>query len=1243
MRTKPLTYVDAVVLLGGQSRVVAGLANLAGAGLAVASAGHSVALSLFGLKDEVESLGQKAVVTLRNRIKKLNRFKRSEMLEAAHAVLVVTAFFAALDDLSTDVSAALNSASLEMTAAEQAALAGGSGSVSGLAGLADFARELIAPGAVPGLDAGWSDHGSDLRAYYEVLAGRIRDFATGTAVWDKRDETTRTRWMSALTDELPRQALARYEERLSQLAGEFPEFAFWAHRVGVQSVLERLSASRQETAELGRMVQTLAGLMQSVDRDSEASKARSDLVKSYRRQLDKPIAGALASAIPAEVTLPHLRQVYVNPSYRTLARARFLGAEGVSEPSWQSVPRRDNLWAFVLEHLITTDSAHVPLMLLGQPGAGKSVFTQMLAAELDSRDYLVVRVELRAVPFDAGIQIQIERALADLTGRTVSWPKFAEDAGDAQLVILLDGFDELLQASGVSHFDFLERVQAFQEHETDLGRAVAVLVTSRSAVANQVRYPDGTVVVRLEEFDDLQVDLWLGAWNQANSARPLPLETAVAQGELARQPLLLFLLALFHSGGGDLTPDIGRAQLYHRLFTDFTDRDVTKTSAELSDQKRRQEVRRELDLLSIVAFAMFNRGHQTVSEAELVADLTALRAAGSILSEQAGPSAALTIAERMAGRFFFRLIMQRDQTIRGQQTSLSTYEFLHASFGEFLVARWVVDELRRLAELARRAADDIYRAPVDDGLLRTLLSVAVLSNQQQRVLDFIAELLNSSPADEIRDLRTLMTTLFRCSLQAELHDRYPEYRPIPQTLPAAYAVYSANMLLVLLLVAHADKSNGQPEYDGIALAELFEGTPESNGPEEQLRRFYVFSRLWHAQLPASEWDGLLDVIRVDVMAPLESATGRAVSAGFRIVRWTRGDHQHALSARRLLPRSGPHSAAVLDGMIWLDDPAGRALREAALLGSTGYRDACTALLPYLGVLGTSRAAVRFQIGDRAADMLALLMLTSSDMPIDQRTELYRRVARSELGLTQARILLSRLRDDCRDFAPSHELAPIVDAVRSIAWTNIVAYLDIVSSHFESLKTVQLDNKPKFDSAYVRHAMNMIDITDMSLVAGSSTLGFSRSARASRKFNDLRDMSDLFALFSDADTFDPRASRLFVRLTIFDNFSIWPEIVILRDLLGLTAIADLAKLTERQMAFILPAVSPIVAIALWDAMAQRGLPVAEPKRLGDSEAVKSLRAMVPEFVPRVRLLAAEHGYRDPFPYDADLDGPAPADV
>ena len=115
---------------------------------------------------------------------------------------------------------------------------------------------------------------------------------------------------------------------------------------------------------------------------------------------------------------------------------------------------------------------------------------------------------------------------------------------------------------------------------------------------------------------------------------------------------------------------------------------------------------------------------------------------------------------------------------------LSRYEFLHTSFGEFLVARWVVNELGWLGEQARRAAGDPYLQPPDDTKLRALLSVTVLSTREGRVLEFVGDLLSAAVPAELDALRTLLLALYRTCLRPPRTDPYPQYRPVPQPEPA---------------------------------------------------------------------------------------------------------------------------------------------------------------------------------------------------------------------------------------------------------------------------------------------------------------------------------------------------------------------------------------------------------------------------------------------------------------------------
>ena len=1230
MGRKLLGYDDAVKLLGGDCKVVTALNNLTGATLIGLSVGGvPAAVGLFEVKDEIARLSQNAIKVLRRRLTGMGRFKRSELLEAAHAVLVVSAFFVALDDLDTELGTALNSASLELTKSEQAALA--SSSEPGITGLADLARELITPGRIPGLNVGVVDQGRGLIDYYAALAHKVVGFATGTSVWDERDDTTRHRWHHELVETLPKRALTRYQEQLVRLSGEFPEFAFWAHRVGIQVILDELSAAREDSTNLGVTLQAAAKLLAAATGGPDPEKVRAELISRYRDQIAKPVAGV--ATIPDEVKLPSLQELYVTPSYRMMRWATG-GIERITESGWQGVSPRADLGAMVMEHLISTEAAHVPLVLLGQPGAGKSVFSQMLAAELDPRDYLVVRVELRAVPSDAGVQEQIEAALADLTGRPIQWPELAEAAGNAQPVILLDGFDELLQASGFSHFDFLERVQAFQEREAELHRPVAVLVTSRTAVANQVRYPVGTPVARLEEFSDPQVKRWLSVWNQANPIRQLAIDNALAQGDLARQPLLLFLLALFHSGGGDLTPGISQAHLFERLFNNFVERDVAKLDAQLTEKQQQLAVQRDLDSLSMVAFAMFNRGRQSVTETDLIADLTALQPEPGGLTGQSGRAAALSVADRMAGRFFFRLFVHRDEAMRGQQAMLSTYEFLHASFGEFLVARWIVNELSRLNEQLRRAADDPYPTAPDDAKLHALLSMTAFSTREQRVLSFMEALLTEKHADELADLRILIRTLCRTSLRPRSHNPYPQYQPSTQTVPAAFAAYSANIVLLMLLIAEAEgRRTGQLSRARVPVTELYASGNRPPAQDRALDNFYAVTRLWHAQLTRSEWNSLLDVVRVHVTRPPDERTPAPIQE-YEISLWSQDDRTGTISGYEILHGTN-HAAPAADSYVILGTLVGRTLREAALLGATGYQGACTALLPYIGALDSDDGADVLQNGDLAASMLALLISTPQTIDA-KRVAHYEVLFSHRQGIGATRLLLSRLRDDINQFAPA-KLARIATAAAPYAWAHITAYLDIIAQ-------INTDRAKSHRARRGSHALDrLFDPLYMPF-----TLTLQASDTEPRGWRDWHNVTDMVGvpILDLVTVLDPNIhrpddqhlNRLFKLLGI-DATDDVIALISLRDLLGLSDVRALSKLydiptrrddSEPSWRREWPRWrnSPILQVALWTAMRQRGLPALEYPAPLDRSEVERLEAVVPNFVTQTRQLAAESGVADP---------------
>ena len=568
------------------------------------------------------------------------------------------------------------------------------------------------------------------------------------------------------------------------------------------------------------------------------------LAMAYRAALAKQITPA--GEVPAELQIPTLGEGYIDH------RIRVAEVSASSEPGreswWNEISVRDDACRFLAEEYLNSPVAlRAPLLLLGQPGSGKSVLTRMLAARLPTTDFLSVRVELRQVPAEADLQDQIEFAVRNVTGERLRWPQLVESRDGALPVVMFDGFDELLQATGVAQTNFLLRVQAFQEREADQGRPLSVIVTSRVAVIDRARIPQGTVAVRLEPFNEDQISRWLEVWEQFNAVplakrgmRPLPADIALNHRELAEQPLLLLMLALYDADTNALqyrSAELGQTELYGRLLQEFARREIRKHCDALPEADLMRAADAELVRLSVVAFAMFNRRSQWVSETDLDADLSVLLEGSGDIRRPGGLQAPLTSAQVAIGRFFF--VHESQATLDGLR--LQTYEFLHATFGEFLVARFVVQVLTDLLQPERATARSSPGGG-DAGLLRALLSFAALTARGP-VVAFLGDLLEQMEARQRADLADLLLQLHAKALDPPAESAYSGYEPLALAVPARHAAWSANLVIVAVLAA-----------GGITGAQLF---PQESDIGIAWRNRAM---MWRSLLSYDEWQGLHETI-----------------------------------------------------------------------------------------------------------------------------------------------------------------------------------------------------------------------------------------------------------------------------------------------------------------------------------------------------------------------------------------------
>jgi hypothetical protein len=571
---------------------------------------------------------------------------------------------------------------------------------------------------------------------------------------------------------------------------------------------------------------------------------RAGLAASHRAGLQRPVIES--GDIPDGLRMPTLAAAYLNPDFQVVPVES--PARIAEEGWWEQQPTRQDLQAFLLGHLTTPQAVEAPLLVLGQPGSGKSVLTRILAARLPAGDFLTIRVVLRDVPAEADLQSQIEYGVRAATGERLPWPELVADTGGALPVVLLDGFDELLQTTGVSQSDYLEQIGEFQRREAALGRPVAVVVTSRTAVADRARPVPGMVALRLEPFRSRHIEQWVQTWNQINSdyfasGRLLPLDndSLGRHPELASQPLLLLMLAIYDADGNALQRESGKlrqSELYERLLARFAAREVTKAGAALPQRTFDHQVEQELLRLSVVAFAMFNRGRQWVTEAELDTDLAALLPA-SPTGPTSGVRAPLTAADIVLGRFFF--IHQAEAT--RDATKLRSYEFLHATFGEYLIGRLISRELAALTQLADVTLPGRASQPAD-AFLHALLSFSPLTIRGTAIY-FLNELLHSLPAAHRVALGDLLLELFRASMQARRENLYADYEPAQRSVPCRHAVYAANLLLLTVLV--------RGEVLGSDMFPV----------EDVVKPWRDLALLWRSQLTSEGFTGLITTLSLE--------------------------------------------------------------------------------------------------------------------------------------------------------------------------------------------------------------------------------------------------------------------------------------------------------------------------------------------------------------------------------------------
>jgi hypothetical protein len=704
------------------------------------------ALGLLQAKDELVKLGSSLLDSITKK-KDTDFIRHQERMETAYALICYTAFFDALDhDLPDDIREGIALQSSEKEAFARHAAEDTCDSVDRVSKVDPDAEAEAPLPKIPYPHPAESPKAQEerLSALYSGMAHGFLDFVKSLSYWEELKEADKKRVATALA-KVEKDAIRFYRLQYGDLCRQSTSFSIWAnlneHQLTKKQVaqlsdtVKNLYAMSQKSIDIG--FGQLQEVVRSIPKTLEvhqATQIAEALGKHYQARIDELIVEDTYYTEEGKPSLsfPRIRDAFIPQSFKVIRKAA-KGLQLETPETWDGIQTRNDLGAFILSYLDSPYSTEAPMVILGHPGSGKSLLTKVLAATLISEQFTSVRVQLRNVDADTLISNQIQRGIEEITGENLdSWASFARQFQNCPPVVILDGYDELLQASGKVFASYLQQIQDFQARETEQGRPVRVIVTSRLTLIDKATVPEGATIIRLMEFDAERRQKWIGIWNNVNrlyfnqcEMKPFELPQEGASDNesilaLAKQPLLLLMLALYDSDGNQLKHSKGldRTVLYDNLLRRFVWREHAKEAGfpDRPQTEQDDEVDRDMQRLGVAAMGMYNRRKLHIVSEELEKDLKFFTLEREV-KEKDGRQ--MTQADMLLGSFFFVHKSKAQQKMDNSDglAEVAAFEFLHNTFGEFLTADFILRQLfLETTTIRDLAAKGSLRAVLDQRL-----------------------------------------------------------------------------------------------------------------------------------------------------------------------------------------------------------------------------------------------------------------------------------------------------------------------------------------------------------------------------------------------------------------------------------------------------------------------------------------------------------------------------------------------
>ncbi|NER03999.1 MAG: low-complexity protein [Okeania sp. SIO3C4] len=377
-----------------------------------------------------------------------------------------------------------------------------------------------------------------------------------------------------------------------------------------------------------------------------------------------------------------------------------------------ATPQNIEKWAQTI--LLDENKDKQVLFIQAGPGRGKSVFCRMFADWVRQAlhpIYTPILIRLRDV---RNFAANIDETLTDAVG----WNFVKTDSGwltdrNTRFLFLLDGFDELLLERGLTNElkPFLEQVAQFQKQAGDNSeRGHRVLITGRPLALYGIErlMPQNLERMSILPMDDDIQQQWFEKWQtivgevEAEKFQEFLQSQKCPEQvkELAREPLLLYLLAVMHWDGQLKVEmfahaDVGGAKVsvYEQALEWVLEKQRVEDGRNLNPEITKLDPKNLEILLAEAGLCVVQSGREYAA-IKMIEDRLLKQGYQELqgLIEKARQDKREDGLKNALAAFYLK-------SVAGAENSV---EFFHKSFGEFLCAKWMAKSLEDLTEKTGR-------------------------------------------------------------------------------------------------------------------------------------------------------------------------------------------------------------------------------------------------------------------------------------------------------------------------------------------------------------------------------------------------------------------------------------------------------------------------------------------------------------------------------------------------------------